>query len=159
MFARTLAAAALVVATGAGHALAAGPFECPTNPLEAAQAAKIRALLPGGDAYAHVDALNAAVTALKAEGASTVLVIDNLIASYCPLVAAQTDLSEVQKSARVARFAARITRTVYALDGADEIILDVTFPPTVVDAINARAKAVGVSPEAWIQSTVTTALK
>lgn len=159
MYARTLAAAAFVVAIGAGQALAAGPFECPTKPLEAAQAAKIRALLPAGDAYAQVEKLNAAVAALKAEGASPVLVIDNLIAAYCPLIAAQPGLSDAQKSALVSRFAGRITRTVFGLDGADQIILDVAFPPAVVDAINAKAQAAGVSPEAWIQSTVTTALK
>lgn len=139
--------------------MAAGPFECPAKPLEAAQAANIKALLPTGDAFDHVDRLNTAVSTLRAQGVNQVLVIDNLIAAYCPEVAAQAGLTDAQKSARVARFAARITRTVYALDGADEIILDVSFPPLVVDAINAKARAAGVSPEAWIQSTVNAALK
>lgn len=160
MHARTLTATAFALALGAAApALAAGPFECPTKPLEAAQAAKIKALLPSGDAFDKVEQLNAAVTQLKSEGANPVLVIDTLIAAYCPVVAAQQGLSDAQKSTRVARFAARITRTVFALDGADAIILDVAFPPAVVDAINAKARAAGVTPEAWIQGAITSALK
>lgn len=152
------AAFALAVSASA-PALAAGPFECPLKPLEAPQAASIRALLPSGDAFDDVERLNAAVTTLKAQGTNPVLVIDNLISAYCPLVAAQSGLTDAQKSARVVRFAARVTRVVYALEGADEIILDVAFPPVVVNAINAKARAAGVSPEAWIQSTVNAALK
>lgn len=160
MHARTLTATAFALALGAAApAHAAGPFECPTKPLEAAQAAKIKALLPSGDAFDKVEQLNAAVTQLKSEGANPVLVIDTLIAAYCPVVAAQPGLSDAQKTTRVARFAARITRTVFALDGADAIILDVAFPPAVVDAINAKARAAGVTPEAWIQGAVTSALK
>ncbi|MFG1357724.1 hypothetical protein [Xanthobacter pseudotagetidis] len=160
MHARTLIATAFALALGAGNAAyAAAPFECPTKPLEAAQAAKIKALLPTGDAFDKIDQLNAAVTTLKAEGANPVLVIDNLIAAYCPVVASQSGLTDAQKSSRVSRFAARITRTVFAIDGTDEIILDVGFPPSVVDAINAKARAAGVSPEAWIQGTVASALK
>lgn len=160
MHARILIATAFALALGAGNAAhAAGPFECPTKPLEAAQAAKIKALLPSGDAFDRVDQLNAAVTKLKADSADPVLVIDSLIAAYCPVVAAQPGLSDAQKSSRVSRFAARIARTVFALDGADEIILDVGFPPSVVDAINAKARAAGMTAEAWIQGAVTSALK
>lgn len=138
---------------------AAGSFECPTKPLEGTQAAQVKALLPTGDAYEHIDQLNNAVTVLKAEGTSPALVIDRLIASYCPLVAASFGLTDAQKSGRVMRFAARITRTVYSLDGADAIILDVALPPSMVNAINAKAKAAGVSSDAWIQSAVAAALQ
>lgn len=153
------AAFALAAAFSGGTALAAGPFECPAKPLEAAQAAKIKALLPAGDAFDNVARMNDAVTSLKAQGVSTTLVIDNLIAAYCPMVAAETGLSDAQKAARVNRFVARITRTVYSLDGADAVILDVGFPPTVVDAISAKAQAAGVSQEAFIQTAVEAALK
>ncbi|MFG1341421.1 hypothetical protein [Xanthobacter autotrophicus] len=157
---RGLLAAVFALIIGGGNAaLAAGAFECPAKPLESAQAASIKALLPTGDAFDQVERLNTAVTTLKAQGASPVLVIDNLIAAYCPVVAAQSGLTDAQKTVRVTRFAARITRTVYALDTADAIILDVSFPPQVVNAITAKAQAAGVSPEAWIQSAVTAALK
>lgn len=156
--ARLLLAAALVLGGGTS-AFAAGPFECPAKPLEAAQAASIKALLPSGDAFEQVDRLDAAVNLLKAQGVNPVLVVDNLIAAYCPLVAERTGLSDAQKASRVTRFAAHVTRVVYSLAGADEIILDVAFPPLVVDAIRARAQAAGVSPEAFIQAAVNAALK
>jgi len=149
----------VLVAGSINPALAAGPFECPTKPLEDAQMAEVKALLPTIDAYDHIDQLNSAVTALKIAGASPVLAIDRLIASYCPLVAAIPGLTDAQKSKQVTRFAARITRAAYSLDGEDAIILDVALPPIIVEAINARAKAAGVSPDAWIQSTVAAALQ
>lgn len=156
----SIASAIVVLLVGSVHPVfAAGRFECPTKPLEGAQAAQVKALLPTGDAYEHIDQLNNAVTALKAQGTSPALVIDRLIASYCPLVAGNSGLTDAQKSARVMRFAARITRTVYSLDGAEAIIIDVALPPAMVSAINAKATAAGVSSDAWIQSAVAAALQ
>lgn len=158
--ARVLSAAAFVLALGAVQpALAAGPFVCPTQPAAGTVAAAVKAVLPTGDALDKPQALGDAVTGLKAAGISPVVIINDLIATYCPLVAADTTLNDAQKATAVTRFAARLTRTVYAMEGADEIILDVGFPPVVVDGINAKASAAGVTPEAWIQSTVNAALK
>jgi hypothetical protein len=139
--------------------LAAGPFECPTMPLEDAKAAEVKALLPTGDAYDRIDRLSSAVAALKAAGASPVIVIDRLIASYCPLVAAESGLTDAQKTAKVMRFAARVTRTVYSPDDAATIVLDVALPSAMVAAIDAKAKAAGVSPDAWIRNTIAAALQ
>lgn len=139
--------------------LAAGSLECPATPLEDTQMAEIKALLPTGNAYDYIDQLNNAVTALKAAGAKPALAIDRLIASYCPLVAAEPGLTDDQKSAKVMRFAARITRMVYAPNEAEAIILDVALPPAMVNAINAKAKSAGVSPDAWIQKTIAAALQ
>lgn len=159
-FARVIPAAALILAIGMVQpSLAAGAFACPTKPLEAKEAGEIKALLPSGDAFDHVEKLNAAVTALKAKGVGPVLIIDTLIGAYCPTVAAQEQLSDAKKASLVNRFAARITRVVYSLEGADEIILDIGFPPTIVDAINAEAKAAGISQEAFVRGAVDSALK
>lgn len=159
--ARSLSAAAFVLALGAAQpALAAGPFECPTRTvLDAGRAADVKALFAGGDPLDNVERMNAAVTTLKGQGVSPVVIVDNLIAAYCQSVSGQSGLTDAQKASRVTRFAGRITHIVYSLDSADEIILDVSFPPAVVDAINAKAKAAGVSPESWIQTTVNAGLK
>ncbi len=149
----------LLVVGAVNPIFAASPFECPTEQLEGAPLAEVKALLPTGDAYDHIDQLNTAVTALKTAGVSPAVVIDRLIASYCPMVVAEPGLTDAQKSAKVTRFASRIARTVYSLDGADAIILDVALPPAMVEAINAKAKAAGVSPDAWIQSAVAAALQ
>lgn len=153
-----LAAAFVSVIGAAQPALASDPFECPVKPLEAAQAAKVKALLPTGDAFADVNQLNTAVTTLRSEGVSNVLIIDNLISAFCGVVAPDTLMTGAQKTARVSRFAANITRAVFSIEGADQIIIDVAFPPSILDAINAKAAAAGLSAEAWIQGAVTTAL-
>jgi hypothetical protein len=128
-------------------------LECPV-PAAGGQGAEIRALLPTGDAFADVARLNASVATLRQKGISQALIIDGLIGAYCPLVAANAGLTDAQRTARVRQFAARIARTVYALDSADEIILDVPFAPAAVEAINARAKAAGMSPESWVADAV-----
>ena len=159
-YSKLLSASAFALVLGMVQpSLAAPPFVCPTQPIDAAQAARVKAMLPSGDAYDQVGALNTAVTTLKAEGVNPVIVVDSLISAYCPTVAEQTGLTDAQKTERVRRFAARIVRTVYAIDSADAIFLDVSFPPLVVDAINAKARAVGVSPEDWIRTVVNSALK
>ncbi len=153
-----LLAAALAIGLGAAQpALAAGAFECPVRPVD--QPAAVKALLPAGNGLDDPAKLNAAVGAMRAQGVSQGVIIDNLIAAYCPLVAGNAALSDAQRATRVTRFASQIARTVYALDGADQIILDVSFPPSVVAAINAKASAAGVSPEAFIEGAVAGALK
>lgn len=158
---RSLSAAAFILALGAAQpVLAAGAFECPTKTvLDAGRAADVKALFAGGDPLDNVQQMNAAVTALKGQGVSPVVIVDNLIAAYCQSVSGLAGASDAQKSERVARFAGRITHIVYSLDTADAIILDVSFPPAVVAAINAKARAAGVSTESWIQSAVNAGLK
>lgn len=153
---RFLLAAAFVGVLGAVQPAFAA-FECPVKPVD--QPAAVKALIPVGDALDTPAALNAAVTALRAQGIGSGIIIDNFIAAYCPVVAGNAALSDAQRATRVIRFASRIARTVYAVEGADQIILDVAFPPSVVDAINAKASAAGIPPEAFIQGAVANALK
>lgn len=139
--------------------LAGDGFQCPAKPLEAPRDARVQAALPSGDGLDKVEALNTAVATLRGEGVNPILIIDGLIAAYCPTVAALPQLTDAQKNMRVTRFAARVTRTVYALDSADMVILDVSLPPAVVDSINAKASAAGISSEDWIRGAVDKALQ
>ncbi|MBS7698154.1 hypothetical protein [Chelatococcus sp. YT9] len=155
---KSLAIAALGVAIpfllAAAPASAAG-FTCPWKPIADGQkAASVEKLLPSGDAFDDIAQLNGAVYALRQQGTSETLVIDSLVAGYCPVIASNTALTDAQKTARVMRFAARVMRTVYSLDNADEIILDVPLRPTVVEAVRAKAKNAGISAEAWIAGVV-----
>ena len=106
------------------------------------------------DALDDAAKLSAAIAALRAKGVSNAMIVDSLIASYCPAVARNTALSDDAKRAQVRRFAARMVRVVYSLDSADAVILDVPFRPGVVDAINAKAAAERISPEAWVANAV-----
>jgi hypothetical protein len=148
-----------IVACGSTAASAA--FVCPvkTPGANAAQDQMIAKAIPAGDALDEVTKLNAAVGDLRAKGISSAIVVDSLIASYCPTVARNTALSDDQKRARVARFASRIVRVVYALDSADAVILDVPFRPAAIDAINAKAAAERISPEAWVAKAIDRDLK
>lgn len=139
--------------------LAAGSFECPKQALEDVSSSSVEALARSGDPLGNVEAMNAAVDSLRAKNVSSGLIIDALVAAYCPTVAGTPDLTDAQKSSQIARFAARVARTVYSLENADAIVLDVAFPPQIVDSIDAAAKAAGTSQEAWIRDTVDAALK
>lgn len=144
-----------VVALSHVSPASAAPFACPWKPIaDGAQAASVEKLLPTGDAFDDIAKLNAAVYALRQQGIQETLVIDSLVAGYCPVVAANTALTDAQKTARVMRFASRVMRTVYSLDNADEIILDVPLRPTVVEAVRAKAKVAGISAESWIAGIV-----
>jgi hypothetical protein len=137
-------------------ASAQAAFVCPvksvgTNP---AQDQAIAAAIPAGNALDDVTKLNAAVTALQAKGVSNAVLVDSLISSYCPTVAGNSALTDDQKRAQVRRFAGRIVRLVYSLESADAVILDVPFAPNVIAAINARAAAEKISPEAWVAKAI-----
>lgn len=153
------ATAIAAVLLAASPALAAGAFECPKSSLEAAQAATIKAALPSGDGLDQADALLAAVDSLKTKGIGSAFIIDGVISAYCPAVAAQSGLTDAQKTEKLAAFASRATRVVYSLETADAVILDVPFPPAVLSAIQAKASAAKVTPEAWVRSAVDAALK
>jgi hypothetical protein len=148
-------AVAISLAASAPSAHAAG-FECSWRPTadDAPQIRDVDALIPVGDDLDQPAKLNAAVDTLRAQGMPEASIINNLIAAYCPTVAADQALSDRQKTAQMRRFAGRVTRVIYSLESADEIILDVPFSPAAVDAINAKAQAAGTTAEAWVARTV-----
>lgn len=111
-----------------------------------------------GDALENVTKRGEAIAALRSKGLSNGAIIDSLIAAYCPAVGSNSALSEAQKTAAVRSFASRITRTVYGLDDVEAVILDVPLPPNVAAAVNERAAARNVSPEAWVARVVTRAV-
>ena len=141
--------------------VAEAAFVCPVKSVgaNAAQDQVIAAAIPAGDALNDVAKLNAAVTALRSKGVSNAVLVDSLISAYCPTAARDTALNDEQKRAQVRRFAGRIVGLVYSLESADAVILDVPLPPGVVAAINAKAAAEKVSPEAWVAKAVERDLK
>ncbi len=131
--------------------LTAAAFECP-NPApggNAAQQKSIAAALPADPSTEDLK-MNEAVTALRSQGIAPSAIVDGLIAAYCPAIARDSALNENARRARLRHFAGQAVRMAYGLESADAIILDVPFPPDTVVAINARAKAEGVSPDAYV---------
>ena len=131
-------------------------FECPLkiDGATPAKAAEIARLLPVGDALDDPSRLNASIDTLRGLGLSPTLIIAHLIAAYCPVVAQNGSLSDADKTARVMRFARRITLLVYGEEQASEIILDIALKPDVVDEVNERARSDGQSAEQWIADVV-----
>lgn len=136
-------------------------FTCPVPlPSDAGPtAAEVKKLLPPDvDPLDHVSALNSAVIALKAQNVPTSLVIDRLVAAYCPEVAANKSWSDAAKTARVRRFAGRVVDVVYSLDTASAIIINVPLKPDVLEAAEAKAKAAKKPIDGWIAEQVEKAL-
>jgi hypothetical protein len=142
-----------------GVAQAAG-FACGPRVVadEPASAGDIKAILPTGDALADPTQLNTAIQALSKRGLSKLLIVDNIIAAHCASVAANGELSDAEKRARMLRFSRLATQSVYANDDADKIILDIALPPDVVTAIQVRAKAAGVTAQEWVATTAAAAV-
>jgi hypothetical protein len=134
----------------------AGGFTCDWTPVAGSSGAgNVKALLANGDTLDNPTALSAVVGALHKLGLSKLLIADNVISAYCTDVLANSDLNDREKTTRMRRFATLVTQTVYGSDGADAVILDVTLPPDIVDAVQSKAKASGITAEEWIARTVT----
>lgn len=115
---------------------------------------EITAALAGGAALDDFGRLQESIAGLAAKGLPRTTIVDSLIAAYCPRVAAESGLSEAQKTTAVRAFAARVTQIAYAGGPEDAIILDVPLAPATVQKIDAAAKADGLTPEAWIAKAV-----
>lgn len=153
-----VAGTATALALSAIPAVAQDSFTCPTPTPVTTNQTVIQLALPSGDAFHDPDALVQAVTELHADGVSLAETVHSLIAAYCPVVASDTNLSDTQKTQEVQRFATRITSVVYGLDSANEILLNVPFPPVIMDSIAQKARQAGVRPEEWVRDVVELAL-
>jgi hypothetical protein len=97
--------------TSAGSA-----FVCPdADQIDSADLlAKIKPLLPSDVDLEAPDQLQSAVYTLRAEGVPPGTAVNNLIAAYCPAVAADQSLSDAEKTQRVQRFARKATELIYS---------------------------------------------
>jgi hypothetical protein len=142
-----------ITLAGMSEVHAAG-FECDWRP-----APDIRIHVPVGNALDDPQALNAHIDALRKQGLSRAFIIDNLIAAYCPIVAADSAISDTAKTSKIEAFAARITRIVYSVESATDIIVSVPLRPDIVDAVNAKAREAGMTTVDWIVRVINVHLK
>jgi hypothetical protein len=142
-------------------AAAAEKFECPNpfTPNSPAKLEQIKGLLPDVDTMGNIDQLTVAINTLRREGMSKSLIMDHLIGAYCPMVARDNSVTDVEKTALVRRFSGQVTRLVYSLESNLDIIINVPLTPDVVDAVNTIAKKQGLSGPAWIEMTIDNALQ
>jgi hypothetical protein len=131
-------------------------FTCPplVRGATARQRKAIRTLLPSGDAISDPAQLNASIRGLKRLGLSNTLVADHLIGAYCATIAHNSYLSGAQKTEDVRQFASQITALVYNDEHVSDIVLNVPLKPSVVDEVNVKAQASGLSVEQWMSRTI-----
>jgi hypothetical protein len=120
---------------------------------------EIRALLPSGNALDNPAQLRIGIDELKRLGLSNTLIVDHLIGAYCPTVAQNTSLSDAQKATQIRQFAGRITAIVYSEEDVSDIVLNVLLSPSIVDQVNLKAQASGLSVEGWLSKTIETAVQ
>ena len=75
-------------------------FVCPVTDsnLRADELARIRTVLPAGNALEHPAQLSASITELKRLGLSRAMIVDHLVGAYCPAIAQRSSLSDAQKT-------------------------------------------------------------
>lgn len=136
-------------------------FTCPSTVTGATaeQREKIRELLPTGNALDDPARLNASIDGLKRLGLSKTMIVDHLVGAYCATVARDKPLSNTAKTTEVRRFARRITPIVYDEENVSEISLNVLLRPSVVDKVNAEARASGLPVDKWLSRTVEAAVR
>jgi len=135
----------------------ADDFVCPVQP-ETGSSASDTEKAPEISANEPLDSeeqLGTMVAMLRSKGVSPTLIVDNLMASYCPRVAA-SGLPTSQKTALMRSFATRVTRIVYAPSDKDEVavLLDIPLPPDLEKQAAAAAKREGSTVQEWIVEAV-----
>jgi hypothetical protein len=132
----------------------ADDFVCPVQPeagTTATDTAKALDLSGGSDPLDAAERIGTAVEMLRNKGLPPSLIVDAVMASYCPRVAA-TGLPMSQKIALMQSFAARVTRSVYAPADGDEVavLVDIPLPPDLEKQAAAAAKREGLSVPEWV---------
>jgi hypothetical protein len=74
------------------------------------------------------------------------------VSAYCPLVAADTSLSDDQKVAQVRRFARQVTGLAYGFSDSNEVdvLVDIPLAPSVIGRVDQAAARAGMSRDAWL---------
>jgi hypothetical protein len=93
---------------------------------------------------------------LRKSGLKPSLIVDHLVGAYCPLVAADSSLSDSQKTDRVRRFAQQVTGLAYMPLQQDEVdvLVQTTLAPELLTQVDQAASRGGVSRDEWIEQAI-----
>ena len=150
-----------LIVFGGQSAVIAKPLACPPSSSATAtiQNSEIAPLASVGNPVDRAAMLGRIVATMRDRGTTPSVIIDGLVSTYCPLIAANASLNDQQKAANIRSFAAQAARTAYAFENAEEIILDVAVPPSIANTINDKAKLDRVTPQEWAATAVINAAK
>lgn len=84
------------------------------------------------------------------------LIVDRLMGAYCPLVAADSTLSDKQKTDRVLRFAQLVTGLAYRSSDPDEVgvLVQTALTPGLLSQVDKAAGRAGLSRDEWIERAI-----
>jgi hypothetical protein len=133
-------------------------FGCPKIPVTGGTAtlpdasSGVYDLFVGADAGTIVNRAHELIASLRAQNVGPVLILDTLVAAYCPVVAADTGLSSAQRRARLDTFRQDVTRLVFpdAQTPVSDILLQVPVKPDVLQKVDQAASSAQLSRDAWI---------
>ena len=150
-----------VLGLAAGTANAADKFECPVVGGQDAVklSASVAGNLPTGGALDKLEALQNAVDLLRTNGVLASSTVNYLMASYCPWLAGNSQLSATDKTKQMRRFANRVTGLAYSSQDAEEIIFSVPLSPREAADLEARAREAKMTPGDWIARSLRSTLK
>lgn len=139
---------------GATTLVAASPLTCPAvaGPTAIKDPSSLKDLYSEATDVTAGNRLNELMAAFRASGTKPAFIVDDLVSAYCPLVAADTSLSDQQKVDRVRRFARQVTGLAYGLSDPDEVdvLLEIPLAPALLSRIDQAAANAGTSRDAWI---------
>lgn len=164
MLSKTLLPAILaagIAATLAGGAHAAG-FVCaykeaPNAPRDLPPVKGLEEDMTQVEAHGQLAALVGDLVAARIPPA---FIVDHLVWSYCPLVANDAKLNDVQKTERLRRFASQVAALVYTPPDARElaILVDLPLAPSVLSQVDQAASTAGISRDEWMRRAIAAAL-
>ena len=133
---------------------------CPTAPNDGTATDNFPGLFDPASGAPVSSRMAQVVSDLKSRGLSSGTIVDRLVGAYCPAIAAQSDLSDDQKTNLVRRFARQAISYVYSgtPSGETSVIIDVTLSPDLLDQVEDAAKAGKMNRDAWITAAIVKAL-
>jgi len=163
MVVKRVVLAALVSVAGVGGPLLASAraagFACPDSIAAAmpGTAPSLLDLYSGADDVTAGNRLEELMVDLRKSGMKPALIVDRLIGAYCPLVAADDNLSDKQKTDRVRRFAHVVTALAYEPSDPDEVevLVQTTLTPGLLSQVDQAAGRAGISRDEWIERAIT----
>ena len=134
--------------------VAAAPLTCPApaGPTAIKDPSSLRDLYAGATDATAGNRLNELMATFRATGTKPAFIVNDLVSAYCPLVAADTSLSDKQKVDRVRRFARRVIGLAYAPLDPDEVdvLVDIPVAPSILSQVDQAAAGAGMSRDTWI---------
>lgn len=100
------------------------------------------------------------VAKLRTKNADPDIIVDTLVATYCPLVASEKGLTAAEKTARVSAFAHEVRDIAFseAQQRVRGVRVDVTLTPEILHEVDRAARSSGVARDTWLARAIEKAL-